>query len=64
MFWLTQYGPELNDIERFWLHLKQTVAANKLYGPLLELQQQVFRLFDRQHDRFSSDRLLFHHFFR
>ena len=64
VFWLPQYCPELNVIERFWLHLKQTVAANKLYRSLVELRYQVFRLFALQNDRFSSERLLFHHFFR
>lgn len=64
VFWLPQYCPELNIIERFWLYLKQTVAANKLYRSITELRQQVFRLLVKQNDPSSSERLLFHHFFR
>lgn len=64
VFWLPQYCPELNVIERFWLHLKQTIAANKLYRSVADLRQQVLRLFAKQNDPFGSERLLFHHFFR
>lgn len=64
VFWLPQYCPELNVIERFWLYLKQTVAANKLYCSTAELRQHVVRLLDKQNDPLSSERLLFHHFFR
>lgn len=64
VFWLPQYCPELNVIERFWLYLKQTVAANKLYRSIADLRHQVERLLDQQNDPLSSDRLLFHHFFR
>ena len=64
VFWLPQYCPELNVIERFWLHLKQTVAANKLYRSMADLRQQVQRLFTKQNDLFGFERLLFHHFFR
>jgi transposase len=64
VFWLPQYCPELNVIERFWLHLKQTVAANKLYCSVAELTQQVLRLFAKQNDNFSSERFVFHHFFQ
>jgi transposase len=64
VFWLPQYCPELNVIERFWLHLKQTVAANQLYRSIADLQQQVLHLFSQQNDIFGSERLLFHHFFQ
>jgi len=64
VFWLPQYCPELNIIERFWLYLKQTVSANKLYRSAAELRQQVVRLLDKQNDPFGSQRLLFHHFFQ
>lgn len=64
VFWLPQYCPELNLIERFWLYLKQTVAANKLYRSAAELHRQVIRLLHNQNDPLSSERLLFHHFFR
>lgn len=64
VFWLPQYCPELNLIERFWLHLKQTVAANKLYQSIAELQRQVVRLLEKQNNLLSSERLLFHHGFR
>ncbi len=64
VFWLPQYCPELNVIERFWLHLKQTVAANKLYSSTAELHQQMLRFFDKQNDLLGSERLTFHHFFQ
>ena len=64
VFWLPQYCPELNVIERFWLHLKQTVAANKLYRSIADLRQQVLHLFIKQNDLLGFERLLFHHFFR
>lgn len=64
VFWLPQYCPELNVIERFWLHLKQTVAANKLYSSTAELHQQMLRFFAKQNDLLGSERLTFHHFFQ
>lgn len=64
VFWLPQYCPELNLIERFWLHLKQTVAANKLYQSIAELRRQVVRLLEKQNNPLSSERLLFHRDFR
>jgi transposase len=64
VFWLPQYCPELNLIERFWLYLKQTVSANKLYQSIAELRQQVVRLLEKQNDPLSSERLLFHHVFQ
>jgi hypothetical protein len=48
----------------FWLHLKQTIAANKLYRSIADLQQQVLRLLAQQNDLFGSERLRFHHFFQ
>jgi transposase len=60
VFWLPPYCPELNLIERFWLHLKQTVAANKLYPTIAALRQQVARLLEKQNNPVSCERLLFH----
>jgi transposase len=31
VIWLPKYSPDMNPIERFWLHLKQQVYANRLY---------------------------------
>jgi transposase len=65
MFWLPQYSPDLNLIERFWLHLKQTIAShNKLYRSIADLRQQVLRLLAQQNYLFGSERLRFHQFFQ
>lgn len=64
VFWLPQYCPELNLIERFWLHLKQTIAANKLYPSITQLRKRVEHFLHQQNDATSVHRLLFHHFFR
>jgi hypothetical protein len=44
VFWLPQYCPELNLIERFWKHLKQTAWANKLYATIDSLRNNVVEL--------------------
>jgi putative transposase len=64
LFWLPQYCPELNVIERFWLHLKQTAWANKLYLTIDALRKVVLRVLRQQNDPSCSDRLIFSKFFQ
>lgn len=64
VFWLPQYCPELNVIERFWLHLKHTAWANKLYITLTALRQAIIQVLEQQSQPSCSERLTFSKFFR
>jgi putative transposase len=64
VFWLPQYCPELNLIERFWLHLKQTAWANKLYLSLQSLRHAVHQVLHQQNEPSCLERLTFSKFFR
>ena len=46
--WLPKYSPDLNPIERFWRHLKDLVAANKLDQSLDNLAHRVAEIIDCQ----------------
>lgn len=52
VLWLPKYSPDLNPIERLWLHLKNIVAANRLYPSLEALQAslQAFLLVQNSSD--------------
>jgi hypothetical protein len=39
--WLPKYSPDMNPIERFWLHLKNQVYAHRLFGSLAALGQHI-----------------------
>lgn len=39
--WLPKYSPDMNPIERFWLHLKNQVYANRLFLSLSALLDQL-----------------------
>jgi transposase len=41
IIFLPPYSPELNPIERFWLHIKTNVLRNKIYTDLDLLEQSV-----------------------
>lgn len=64
VFWLPQYCPELNVIERFWLHLKRSAWANRLYSTLDSLCQSVVQVVNQQNEPSSPERLTFAKFFR
>ncbi|MCL4877935.1 MAG: transposase [Anaerolineae bacterium] len=64
VFWLPQYCPELNIIERFWMHLKHTAWANKLYLTLEALQHAVTQVLEKQNEPTYSERLTFSKCFR
>jgi transposase len=65
VFWLPKYSPFLNPIERFWLHLKHFVVANRLHRSLDDLRLSLETFMDTQQNRwFHPDRLLFIEHFR
>ena len=65
VLWLPIYSPFLNPIERFWLHLKQFVVANRLHRSLDDLHLSLVTFFETQQNRwFHPDRLLFIDHFR
>ncbi len=64
VLWLPQYCPELNAIERFWRHLKQTAWANKLFTTIAALCQNVDRVLTQQNEPSFSERFTFHKNFR
>lgn len=39
--WLPKYAPELNDIERDWLHLKQHYLANQTFADADDLDRRI-----------------------
>jgi putative transposase len=44
--WLPKYSPYLNPIERFWLHLKNFVVANRLHRSLDDLHLSLQHFMD------------------
>jgi transposase len=64
LLWLPQYCPELNAIERFWRHLKQTAWANKLFTTIAALRQNVDRVLAQQSEPSFSERFTFYKDFR
>lgn len=64
VLWLPQYCPELNAIERFWRHLKQSAWANKLFTTIAALRENVHRILLQQNEPSFSERFTFHKDFR
>jgi transposase len=64
VIWLPQYCPELNPIERFWRHLKQTAWANTLFDTIDALCQNVRRILAQQNEPSFSERFTFAKLFR
>lgn len=57
IFWLPKYWfLELNPIERFWRHLKDSLCVNKLFPSLDDLIQAAQRQMNRQNDPAYPDR--------
>ena len=50
--WLPKYAPELNDIERCWLDLKQHYLANKTFTD----KEHLITIANHEVARFNSDR--------
>lgn len=61
---LPAYCPELNLIERFWLFLKATATANKLFASRVLLEANVMQVVANQNDPNSSTRMAFSKVFR
>lgn len=60
IFWLPKYcSLELNPIERFWRHLKDTICVNKLFPSLQNLIHAADLQLTRQNDMLDSDRFTF-----
>jgi transposase len=41
IIFLPPYSPELNPVERFWLHIKQNTIKNSIYYTLKALEDRV-----------------------
>lgn len=59
LFWLPPYCSELNPIERFWRHLKESACANRLFKEIKELLDSVDKVLSVQNDLLHPDRFLF-----
>jgi len=57
VIWLPKYSPFLNPIERFWLHFKQLVVANRLHRSLEALQISVDEVMQQQNTLRHPNRL-------
>lgn len=59
VFWLPKYCSNLNPIERYWRHLKDTICVNKLFPSLPDLVDAVDHELSRQNLLDNSDRFSF-----
>lgn len=41
LVYLPPYSPELNPIERLWLHIKRNILTNKIYETLEDLESSL-----------------------
>ena len=55
-FFLPTYCSNLNPIERFWRHLKDSACANKLYPTMDALVESVLVNLEHQNDCTNPDR--------
>lgn len=59
VLWLPPYCSDLNPIERFWLHLKQSACANRLFKSIEAVVDSVDKVLALQNDLSCSERFLF-----
>jgi len=59
VIWLPPYCSDLNLIERFWRHLKESACANRLFRMIEEIVDSVDKVLAIQNDLTHSDRFLF-----
>lgn len=64
VIWLPKYSPDMNPIERFWLHLKNNVYANRLFTSLQHLIDHIHVWLDIQNMTYHPDKLSFAKSFR
>jgi transposase len=57
--WLPPYCSDLNPIERFWRHLKETACANCLFKTIQELLDSVDKVLAIQNELSHPDRFIF-----
>ena len=57
--WLPPYCSDLNPIERFWRHLKETACANRLFKHISEIVDSVAKVLSILNDLTHPDRFLF-----
>lgn len=41
LIYLPPYSPELNPLERLWLHIKQNILRNKIYDSIQDLERAL-----------------------
>ena len=41
ILYLPPYSPELNPVERLWLHIKQNILNNKVYDKIEDLEDKL-----------------------
>lgn len=59
IFWLPTYCSNLNPIERYWRHLKDTICVNKLFPSMDEMIAAVEHALLRQNDLNDVNRFSF-----
>ena len=59
VFWLPPYCSDLNPIERFWRHLKESACANRLFKAIQDMVDSVDKVLAIQNNLTHSDRFLF-----
>lgn len=59
VLWLPPYCPELNLIERYWLHLKNLACANKLHDTIQDVLVSAEFFLTEQNSQDSKFRLSF-----
>jgi len=64
VLWLPKYSPDLNPIERYWLHLKILAYANRLFPSLAHLLDHILCCVAIQNMAHHPDRLSFAKSFR
>ena len=64
VLWLPKYSPDMNPIERFWLHLKNNVYANRLFTSLAHLLDHIQLWLETQNMTHHPDRISFAKSFR
>jgi transposase len=58
-FWLPPHCSDLNPIERFWRHLKESATANRLFKVVQDVVDSVVKVLAIQNDLSHADRFLF-----